>query len=53
MNGHVQEGIFALSRAVELGYDDFAHIEADSDLDALRDLSSFQELLRRHGISDL
>ncbi|MBN00177.1 MAG: hypothetical protein CMJ77_13715 [Planctomycetaceae bacterium] len=53
MNGHVQEGISALSRAVELGYDDFAHIEADSDLDALRDLSGFQELLRRHGISDL
>lgn len=53
MTGQVKQAISALSQAIELGYDDFAHIEADSDLDALRDQSSFQELLRRHGISDL
>ncbi len=53
MIGERQQSIAALAEAINLGYDDFAHIEADSDLDALRDESSFQELLRRHGISDL
>ncbi|MDG2380397.1 MAG: hypothetical protein P8N76_01870 [Pirellulaceae bacterium] len=53
MAGETQQSIAALTQAIDLGYDDFAHIEADSDLDALRDESSFQELLRRHGISDL
>lgn len=53
MTGQIQQAISVLSQAIDLGYDDFAHIEADSDLDALRDESSFQELLRRHGIIDL
>jgi tetratricopeptide (TPR) repeat protein len=50
--GHRVEAICSLTRAIELGYEDFAHIEADADLDGLRDEPSFQELLRRHGISD-
>lgn len=50
--GHRVEAIGCLTRAIELGYGDFAHIEADADLDGLRDEPSFQELLRRHGISD-
>ena len=50
MTGHVAEAISALEHAIELGYDDFAHIEADADLDLLRDEPSFQELLRRHGV---
>jgi tetratricopeptide (TPR) repeat protein len=50
--GHRSEAIRSLTRAIELGYDDFAHIEADADLDGLRDEPSFQELLRRHGLSD-
>ena len=47
MTGLVGEAIEALSRALTQGYNDFAHIEADADLDPLRDLPSFQELLRR------
>ena len=46
------EAIEALGRAIAQGYNDFAHIEADSDLDPLRDLPSFQELLRRRLTDD-
>ena len=52
MAGFVGEAIKALSRAIAHGYHDFAHIEADSDLDPLRDLPSFQELLRRRLTDD-
>ena len=40
------EAIDSLTRAILLGYDDLAHLETDSDLDSLRDLPDFQELLR-------
>ena len=50
MTGRVSEAISALEHAIEVGYDDFAHLEADADLDLLRDEPSFQELLRRHGL---
>ena len=52
MTGQIREAIQVLTRTIELGYNDFAHIEADSDLDQLRDQPSFQELLRRHDIAD-
>lgn len=47
MTGHLREAIESLECAVELGYDDFAHIEADTDLDALRELPGFSELIAR------
>jgi tetratricopeptide (TPR) repeat protein len=39
-----------LSNALELGYDDFAHLEVDPDLDALRELPEFLALIRRYGV---
>ena len=39
------EAIDSLTRAILLGYDDIAHLETDPDLDSLRDLPDFQELL--------
>jgi tetratricopeptide (TPR) repeat protein len=50
MNGQHALAVKALARAIDLGYGDFAHILADSDLDPLRDLPSFHELLRRQEI---
>ncbi len=47
MNGQLQLAIESLARAIELGYCDFAHLLADADLDPLRDLPDFDELLRR------
>lgn len=47
MTGELARAVKSLARAIELGYDDFGHIEADSDLDPLRDLPSFQDLIRR------
>jgi hypothetical protein len=35
----------ALSQAILLGYDDLHHLEADPDLDSLRDHPDFQNLL--------
>ena len=39
-----------LSNALELGYDDFAHLEVDPDLDSLRELPEFLSLIRRYGV---
>jgi tetratricopeptide (TPR) repeat protein len=50
MNAQHAAAVNALARAIELGYRDFAHILADSDLDALRDLPSFRELVCRQEI---
>lgn len=52
MTGHHREALQALTTAIELGYSDFAHIDADADLDPIRDLPSFQELMRRWGQGD-
>jgi tetratricopeptide (TPR) repeat protein len=43
--GRSAEAIDALSRAILLGYDDFAHLEVDPDLDSLREHPEFRELL--------
>ena len=40
------EAMAALRCALEAGYDDFDYLEADSDLDALRDEPAYQTLLR-------
>jgi hypothetical protein len=39
------DAMAALRQAIELGYDDFAHMATDSDLDALRDLPEFRGLM--------
>ena len=41
-----------LGRAMQFGYEDFEHLEFDSDLDNLRDLPAYHALLREYGIPD-
>jgi tetratricopeptide (TPR) repeat protein len=43
--GRPDEAIDSLSRAILLGYDDLAHMEADPDLESLRNHPDFQALL--------
>ena len=43
--GRSDEAIDSLSRAILLGYDDLAHMEADPDLASLRSHPDFQALL--------
>ena len=43
--GRPDDAIDALSRAILLGYDDLAHMEADPDLESLRDHPDFHALL--------
>ncbi len=45
--GAVDEGIVALARAVELGYDDLDHLVNDRDLDALRSDARFDALVKK------
>jgi adenylate cyclase len=45
-----KEAIDELYRALESGYDDFDYLEADSDLDSLRQQPAYADLLRRYGI---
>jgi tetratricopeptide (TPR) repeat protein len=52
MTGLLEEAITSLRRALQLGYRDFANLEADSDLDALRDHSGYEALLREYGWAD-
>jgi tetratricopeptide (TPR) repeat protein len=43
--GSPGEAIDSLTRAILLGYDDIDHMETDPDLESLRHLPDFQELL--------
>ncbi|NDC63106.1 MAG: hypothetical protein EBZ59_03775 [Planctomycetia bacterium] len=43
--GRAAEAITSLSTAIRLGYDDMAHMEADPDLESLRDHPEFRALL--------
>ena len=43
--GRADDAIDALSRAILLGYDDLAHMEADPDLESLRDHPDFRALI--------
>jgi tetratricopeptide (TPR) repeat protein len=43
--GRADDAIDALSRAILLGYDDLAHMEADPDLESLHGHPDFQALL--------
>ena len=48
--GEINEALQALQIAIDLGFRDFEHLEADPDLDSLRDHPRFQALLRIHGM---
>ena len=43
----IEEALSTLKLALELGYDDFGHIETDTDLDALRELPEFKMLFKK------
>ena len=45
--GHQKEAMTWLSRSIEAGYSDLDHLKADSDLDSLRELAAYKELVRR------
>jgi hypothetical protein len=48
LGGFDDEALAALAAALEAGYYDFEHLDADKDLDSLRASSAFQALLRRY-----
>ena len=50
MQGAPGQAIEALGRAIAYGYDDFDHLEIDPDLDTLRELPAYRDLLKQHGI---
>ena len=50
MQGAPAQAIQELGRAIAYGYDDFDHLEIDPDLDGLRGLPAYHDLLRLHGI---
>lgn len=47
----IDESMDALLEAVRLGYDDFAHLETDPDLDAVRTHPAYEKLLREQGLA--
>lgn len=50
MLGRIEEAISALDTAISLGYSDLAHLDADADLDPLREFDEFYQMLGNHGI---
>jgi Flp pilus assembly protein TadD len=49
--GQIVPALRALDEALRLGYDDFVHMDADADLDAVRQHPGFFQLLERHGLA--
>jgi tetratricopeptide (TPR) repeat protein len=49
-DGHRDEALQQLRTALELGYNDFLHLDHDPDLDSLRDDPRFRQLLADFGI---
>jgi tetratricopeptide (TPR) repeat protein len=47
--GKVREALDALEAAVDAGFDDVAHMNADGDLDAIRSDPRFQTILKKAG----
>ena len=47
LGGESPASIEALERAIALGFDDRSHIEQDTDLDSIRALPEYEELIRR------
>jgi len=50
VQGSPRQAIEELGAAMQCGYDDFGHLEIDPDLDSIRHLPAYQELLRQYGI---
>ena len=50
MLGNLTGALRALEEALQLGYSDFAHLEADSDLDAIKHHARYFELLKKYDI---
>lgn len=51
-NQRPHEAVDQLRHALEQGYDDFAYMECDTDLESLRNDPSYQQLLREFGIGN-
>ncbi len=45
--GRVSESLKSLEKAIDLGYDDLAHLVSDSDLDNLRDEDGYKVLIHK------
>ncbi len=50
--GCFDEAVASLERALILGYHDFAHLEADSDLEPLQSHAGFLALMQKHGLTE-
>jgi predicted Zn-dependent protease len=50
--GQLESALNTLKKAVQMGYRDFAWMEKDSDLDAIRSMASYQEWAASLGISE-
>ena len=50
--GQIIPALRALDDALRLGYDDFVHMDADADLDAIRQHPGYFRLLEAHGLAD-
>ncbi len=48
LTGRSEQALDAFDKALSLGYCDFQHIAADTDLDAIRDLPRFIEILNKY-----
>ena len=46
--GRTEQALNAFDKALSLGYRDFQHIAVDTDLDAIRDLPRFTEILNKY-----
>ena len=46
--GRTEQALNAFDKALSLGYRDFQHIAADTDLDAIRELPRFKEILNKY-----
>ena len=52
MTGELEPALATLDRALALGYQDIPHLETDSDLDAIRDLPGFRDIMAQHNLVD-
>jgi adenylate cyclase len=50
VQGSPRQAIEELGVAMKCGYDDFGHLEIDPDLDSIRHLPAYHDLLRQYGI---
>ncbi len=50
MTGHCKEAVDALRQALRHGYSDIDYLEADRDLDSVRNDPDYEELLREFGV---